>query len=211
MKQEIKEKLLHIAKRCYNEGLLTGISGNVSVFDRESGVMAITPTSLPYDEMLVDDIVCITLDGQSVSGKHKPSSEWPMHAVIYKENPGISAIIHTHSAYATSFAINNMSIPVILIEMVPVLGGDIKLAEFAMPGTQELGLKAVEALKDKYACLLANHGVLAIGESLDKAYIRATCLEDIAKTYSFSLNNGAVSIIPDEVVQIMKRRDGQGL
>jgi ribulose-5-phosphate 4-epimerase/fuculose-1-phosphate aldolase len=193
-----------MAKKCYAEGLLTGISGNLSVFDEETGTMLITPTSLPYDEMLAEDIVNINLDGLHVEngsqagGKQmrKPSSEWPMHAEIYKHYPNIKAQIHTHSPYATSFALRvmknneNTAIPFILIEMKPILGGDIKVAEFAPPGTAEVGQKAIKALKDRHACLLASHGVLAAGETLEQAHTRAACLEEVAKIYSIALSNG---------------------
>jgi ribulose-5-phosphate 4-epimerase/fuculose-1-phosphate aldolase len=188
----MKLQLLSMARKCFDEGLLTGISGNLSMFDEESGVMVITPTSLPYDEMQADDIVCINLDGKPIDDKHtrKPSSEWPMHAVVYKEQPHIKAIIHTHSPYATSFALSGTNIPLVLIEMKPILGGDVKVAEFAPPGTAEVGQSAVKALKGRHVCLMESHGALAVGETLNQAYIRAACLEEVAKIYSIALSNG---------------------
>lgn len=201
----MEEYLLAMVRRCYSEGLLKRSSGNVSVYDSESGIMTITPTSIPYNVMEADDIVNITLEGAIVSGKHKPSSEWPMHAAVYRVYPNVKAQIHTHSTYATSFAVNNIDIPVILIEMVPILGGNVRVAHFELPGIEALGLSAVASLEDRNACLLANHGALAVGGSLEQAYINAACLEDVAKTYSLALGNGPISIVSDEHVMAMKK------
>lgn len=201
----MEEYLLDMVRRCYSEGLLKGSGGNIIVFDRESGIVIITPASIPYNEMRADDIVSMTLDGAIVCGKHKPSSELHMHAIVYRRYPDIKAQIHTHSTYATSFAINNLDIPVILIEIIPALGGDIKVAHFELPGTEAIGYSAVAALEGRNACLLANHGTLAEGGSLEQAYVNATCLEDVAKTYSLALSNGQVIVVSDEHVMAMKK------
>jgi L-ribulose-5-phosphate 4-epimerase len=202
--KELREAVLLAAKKCYREGILTVNNGNVSVY--EGGVMAITPSSIPYDEMELDDIVCVDTDGKKISGERRPSSEWRMHTVVYKEKPEVKALIHTHSPYASSFAVNKAGIPVVMIEMVPLIGGDVMVADFAMPGTEEVGRNAVIALRERYACLLANHGALAVGGDLAKAYERAACVEEVAKIYSIALSNGAVHAIPDETVEKMKRR-----
>jgi ribulose-5-phosphate 4-epimerase/fuculose-1-phosphate aldolase len=204
----MRDELLKMAQRLFKEGLLTGISGNLSVYDADTEIMTITPTSVPYDEMEVDDIVCIKPNGERITGRHKPSSEWPMHAAIYKERSDIKAIIHTHCAYATSFALNKNAvpaIPVVLIEMVPMLGGNVFAAEFALPGTAELGQNALSVLKDRNACLLANHGTLTIGQTLQQAYLRTVCLEEVAKIYSLAISNGHVNVINDKIVQQMQK------
>ncbi len=202
----IKKALLEMTKRSYHEALFAGTSGNLSYFDRETGRMFITPGSTPYETMREEDVVCMTLDGDVLEGSRKPSSEWRMHAEIYRRKPDVSAVIHTHSPYATSFAVNNRKLPVILIEMVPFLGGDVEVADFAIPGTVEVGLEAVKKLDGRYACLMANHGVLAVGKDLEQAHIRAVYTEDAAKIYNLALNNGDVKIIDDEIVTYMKER-----
>lgn len=203
---KIREELLEMSKRCYREALFAGTSGNLSYFDREAGEMYITPGSVPYETMTADELVRMTLDGEVLEGERKPSSEWRMHAEIYRQKPEVSAVIHTHSPYATSFAVNNRKLPVILIEMVPFLGGDIEVADFAIPGTVEVGTEAVKKLQDRYACLMANHGVLAVGASLEQAHTRAVYTEDAAKIYSLALNNGDVKVIDDKYVRYMKER-----
>ena len=203
---DIRKELLEMTKRSYHEALFAGTSGNLSCYDHETGRMFITPGSTPYETMREEDVVCMTLDGDVLEGSKKPSSEWRMHAEIYRQKPEVSAVIHTHSPYATSFAVNNQKLPVILIEMVPFLGGDVEVADFAIPGTVEVGVEAVKKLDGRYACLMTNHGVLAVGADLEQAHTRAVYTEDAAKIYNLALNNGNVKIIDDDIVKYMKER-----
>lgn len=204
-----KQELLQIAKQAYDEKLFAGTSGNLSSYNRQTGIMTITPSSIKYTTMTVEDIVEMRLDGEIVSGHRKPSSEWQMHALVYKEREDISSVVHTHSPYATSFAVIHEEIPVILIEMVPFLGGSVPLADFGLPGSIEIGEEALKALVDgKNACLMANHGVLAVGGSLEQTYTRAIYVEDAAKIYSLSLNAGRnnIHLIPEEHIRAMQKR-----
>jgi L-ribulose-5-phosphate 4-epimerase len=203
---DIKLNLLQMTRLSYQQALFAGTSGNLSVYDHETGIMAITPSSIAYETMGVDDIMLMKLDGEIIEGNNKPSSEWRMHAVIYKNRTDIKAIIHTHSPYATSFAVNDETIPIVLIEMVPFLGGEVSVARFALPGTDNVGLEALKALEESNACLLANHGVLAIGDTLERAHIRAVYVEDAARIYSLAKSNGAVRLVPQEAVAVMKNR-----
>lgn len=201
----LKAKVKETALRAYKLGFFAGTSGNLSLYDKDMGVMAITPSSLAYEDMHDDDIVIMKLDGSIVEGKHKPSSEAPMHAAIYKECPDAGGVVHTHSPYATALAVNNEDIPVILIEMIPYFGGGIKTASFELPSTAELGKGAVPYLKESGACLLANHGVVTMGATLEKAYSRAVYVEDAAKIYCIAKQNGEVKIISDKDIEAMKR------
>lgn len=203
---DVKEKLIYTAHLSYSKELFAGTSGNLSVYDRENGIMAITPSSIPYEVMGVDDIMLINLDGEIIEGKHRPSSEWRMHAVIYKNRQDVNAIVHTHSPYATAFAVNGETIPIILIEMIPFIGGEISVAKFALPGTEEVGIEALKVLNGSNVCLMANHGVIAIGESLEQAYIRTVYAEDAAKIYSIAKSNGNINLVPEEFVIAMKNR-----
>lgn len=201
-----KAELLNYTKQSYDEALFAGTSGNLSTYDANSGIMLITPSSVTYATMTIDDIMALTLDGAILEGPHRPSSEWRMHSEIYKSMPDVGAIMHTHSPYATSFAVSNETIPVILIEMIPFLGGDIQVADFALPGTAEVGIEAIKKLEYRNACLLANHGTVAVGANLSQAHIRAVYVEDAAKIYSLAKGNGNVVVITDEYVQIMLKR-----
>ena len=203
---EIRTHLLAVTKQAYHEGMFAATSGNLSIYDRESGRMYITPSSYPYDIMTEDDIMVIDLDGSILEGKHKPSSEWKMHAAVYRADARVNAIVHTHSPYATAFAINHLPIAPVLYEIIYFLGGDVRVADGAIPGSPEVGEHCVEALKDRYACLMANHGVLAVADGLDLAYTRAVYVEDAAKAYSLALSHGPVCVIDKATVELIRNR-----
>ena len=202
--QEMRQAVCDWSKQSYAEKLFAGTSGNLSVYDKEQDVMVITPTSVPYETITPEDMVVLRLDGGILEGNYRPSSEWRMHAAVYQAKPEVGAIIHTHSPYATAFAVNNKGIPTILIEMVPFLGGDVPLAKFAVPGTRAVGDEAVKVLAERTGCLLANHGVLAIGASLEQAHIRAVYIEDAAKICSIAMANGPIVTMSEADIAAMK-------
>lgn len=203
---QMRSHVQTIALKSYMEGLVAGTSGNVSEYNHEDGVMAITPSNMDYKIMKPEDVVLMRLDGEILEGELKPSSEWKMHAEVYKNLEHVNAVIHTHSPRATSFAVIHETISVILVEMLPFLGGDIPLAEFALPGTSELGCSAVKALNNRNSCLLSNHGVLAIGKNLEQAYVRAVYVEDAATIYHYARQLGNPHLVPEEAVDILKKR-----
>lgn len=206
IKEEIKSNVQKIARKSSLEGLVAGTSGNVSFYDREEGLLYITPSNLDYREMEPADIMVMELDGRVVEGPHKPSSEWRLHAEIYKRKEEVGAVIHTHSPYATGFAIVGEGVPLILVEMLPFLGGDIPVAAFGLPGTDEVGIHAAEAMRGRNAALLENHGVVAAGKDVEQAYLRAVYVEDAAKAYHFAKLMGNPKRIPKEAEMILRER-----
>lgn len=207
--REMKEKVLENTLMAYDEGLFAGTSGNLSLCDEAKEILAITPSSFRYEKMKLDDIMLIKMsDGSVVEGKHRPSSEWRMHIAILKSRPEIFGVVHTHSPYATSFAVTCMPIPLILIEMLGYIGGDIPVAEFALPGSAAIGERVVESLARRNACLMRNHGAVAVGATLEQAHLRAIYVEDAAKIYSLALGAGPVKLIPDEAIKAMKAKFG---
>lgn len=206
MDKKLRKSICEVAKKAYNEKLVAGTSGNVSAVNREKQIIYITPSNLDYSIMTEDDIMVIDYNGNILSGKHKPSSEWNLHAEIYKQMENVGSVIHTHSPYATAFAVINKNIPVILVEMIPFLKGDIKVAKFAFPGTKEVGDEAVKILKTRNSALLQNHGVVAIGDTPEQAYIRAVYTEDAAKEYHFALQIGVPEIVPLSIVNKMRKK-----
>ncbi|MFJ7737537.1 class II aldolase/adducin family protein [Lysinibacillus sp. NPDC097287] len=209
MYSELKQTVHENALKAYNTGLMAGTSGNFSAVDRDLKVMAITPSGAAYETMVPEDITVIDFNGNILSGTKPPSSEWQMHLSIYEKISDVGGVAHTHSPYATSFAVLNQSIPVVLIEMV-LLGGEVPLAPFAMPGSKELGDVTAETLlkKQTTACLLANHGALAIGKTLDEAYMKAVYLEDSAKIYHMAKSIGEVHIVHESAINEMKEKLG---
>ena len=209
---EEKQAVLRIAKKAYREKLMAGTSGNMSIFipsDRETdvlpagesgegrrGLMIITPSSYDYEIMEEKDIVVTDLEGNVIEGCHRPSSEWRMHAEIYKHLTHVRAVVHTHSPYATSFAVNHQEIPVVLIEMIPFLKGKLEVSAYAEQGSAQVGRNVVEILRRRNACLMANHGVVAVGESLESAHINSVYVEDTARIYHMALACGKPLVIP---------------
>ena len=188
---EIRKEVLARTVELYKAGLFTVTSGNLSMLDEESGLIVITPSSYPYMLMKEEDLVVITKDGEKIEGDLRPSSEWKLHAAIYKARPEISGVVHTHSPYAISLAVKREPLPLILAEMQYAFGGSVPVAPFARPGSPEVGSGAVEALGEKKtAALMANHGVVTIGETLSKAVDRAYYVEDAAKVYTYVLSTG---------------------
>lgn len=203
--QQMRQTVWKWAVQSYAEKLFAGTSGNLSVYDREQGVMVITPTSIPYETITPEDMAVLRLDGERLEGAYRPSSEWRMHAAVYEAKPEVGAVLHTHSPYATAFAVNNRDIPVILIEMAAFLGGGVPLARFALPGTRAVGDEAVKVLEDRGGCLLANHGVLAVGKDLEQAHLRAVYIEDAAKICSIAMANGPIVTMSEADIAAMKR------
>lgn len=202
--QHAKQLVAEVAKRAFAAKLFAGTSGNLSICLREESVVAITPSSIRYETMTADDIVLIDLEANVIEGKHKPSSEHLLHLAFYNANPAVNSVVHTHSPYATAFAVNHKPIPLILLEMVPFLGGEVPVTSMERPGTPEVGIGAVAAMGDKAACLLGNHGVVAIGKDIEQAYIRAEYVENAAQIAILAHQNGDVNRVPEEMEHRMK-------
>jgi len=162
-------------------GLSQGTSGNVSA--RAGADMLITPSALPYATMEPRDAVLVDPDGRVLDGARKPSTEWPMHAAIYRARPDADAVVHAHAPFCTTLATLRKDIPPFHY-MVAVAGGDsIRCAPYATFGTPELGMAAVAALRDRRACLLANHGMVALGSSPEAALQLAVEVEALAELF----------------------------
>lgn len=184
-----------------------GRSGNVSARWREGTFdgFLVTPTGVPYDALGLEDIVPVGLDG-NVRGERAPSSEWRFHRDIYRTRPEVHAVVHAHSPFATALACNQRGIPPFHY-MVAVAGGnDIRCATYATFGTQALSDRALAALAARTACLLAHHGLIAIGDSLDAALARAIEVEALAEIYVHALAIGDPPLLDDaEMVAVIDK------
>lgn len=201
-RRDLRAEVLEVARELSRSGLVKLTSGNVSAIDRESGVVAITPSGIPYKSMTVEDICIVDLEGNIVGGSNRPSSEMPMHLIFYKHLEEVQAIVHTHSPFATALSVVRRSIPVICSASLS-LGGEVPVSNFALPGTREIGDAALKAIREGggKAVLLQNHGVLAIGRSLHEAFANAVRVEEAAEIFYRSLQLGTPTIIPPEKVQ----------
>lgn len=172
-------------------GLSQGTSGNISV--RQGAAMLITPSGTPAAAMRAADIARMEIAGEGAwRGPAKPSSEWRMHRDIYRARPEVASVVHTHSPYATALAMARRAIPAAHYMVAAMGGGDVRCSVYATFGTAELSRAAVAALAGRTACLLANHGAVAFGVTLDEAMWRAGELETLAKQYLLSLAAGPV-------------------
>lgn len=183
-------------------GLNQGSSGNISA--RFEDKLIITPTAMAYTDMRPEMLTTIPLIGNGEwLGSHPPSSEWRFHYDLMRTRPEIGAIVHTHSTYATSLAMTRRSIPAVHYMIALFGGNDIRCADYATYGTQELSNHVLKAMHERKACLLANHGMLVAGETLAKAMWLAAELETLAQQYYHALQlGGAVVLTEAEMAEV---------
>ncbi len=171
-----------MARALRERGLAVGTSGNVGV-RLADGWIAITPSTLDYGEMTPDDIVIVEPDGTPSKGRHRPSSELALHVALFAARPDVTAIVHTHSPYATTWSALRQPIPAVHYVLAPLVApgrDDVAVAPYATFGTDELARNAVATLGDDQAILLANHGAIAVGRTLASALERAERVEELA-------------------------------
>ena len=193
--QTLREAIILGCRELTRRGLTYGTSGNISV-RRDEHSFFVSPTGMSYESLAPDDIPLVDLEGRWF-GRRRPSSEWRFHRDILKARGEIGAIVHTHSAKATSLACTARGIPAFHY-MVAVAGGaDIRCAPYHTFGSQELSDGALEALKGRLACLLANHGVIALGIDLNRALSLAGEVEDLAGKYCAALALGDIRILDE--------------
>lgn len=206
--REKRQSIIDACLRMNALGINQGTSGNISL--RHDAGMLITPTSVPYETMQPEEIVFMGLDG-SVDAGQRPSSEWRFHLDILKARHEINAVVHAHPTYATTLAIMGLEIPPVHY-MVAAAGGDtIRCAPYATFGTEELSRHAVSALEDRLACLLAHHGMIAIGPSLAKAMWLAVEVETLARQYHGALQIGTPPVLSKaEIENVRGRMAGYG-
>jgi len=196
----LRTAIIAKARWMNTSGLNQGTSGNISA--RYEDVMLITPSATPYDAMTPEMIAAMPLDGEygSWKGPLKPSTEWRFHLDITLSRPDVGAIVHTHSTYATVLAIARKEIPACHYMMAAFGGPSIRCADYARYGSKELSDFALKALEGRNGCILANHGLIAVGANLDKAMWLAVELETIARQYYLSLALGSPFILTDEQI-----------
>lgn len=199
----LRQQIIATALRMNELRINRGRSGNVSA--RSGDGFLVTPSGLPYEETRSEDIAAVTIAGD-VSGPWRPSSEWRFHRDIYAARQEVSAIVHAHSTFATALACLRQGIPAFHY-MVAVAGGkDIRCADYATFGTQGLSDRALVALEGRKACLLANHGMIAVGGSLADALALAVEVEALAEQYWCALQVGEPNILSDAEMTIVMEK-----
>ncbi|MCO1602872.1 class II aldolase/adducin family protein [Desulfosporosinus nitroreducens] len=180
--------------------LTVGTWGNISCRISGENYIAITPTGMNYDDLVPEDIVVMDLEGNIVNGIRKPSIEVPLHISIYKAREDVKAIVHTHSAYATAMAVARKEIPGAIEDLVQIAGGNVRVNEYALPGTEQLGINTVKALEGRNAVLLANHGMLGVGRDLDEAFKICQVVEKSAQIVLLAqMMGGAIELSQGDI------------
>jgi len=195
---ELRQAIIDGCLRMNADGFNQGTSGNISARFEER--MLITPSGVPYEQLTPDKIASMTIDGNDASwdGPLKPSTEWHFHRDILKNRPEQGAVVHLHSTFATVLAMARKPIPSCHYMVACFGGNDVRCGGYARYGTPELSKIAVEALEGRTACLLANHGMIAIGATMEKALWTAVELETLAKQYYYTLAIGGPVMLSEQ-------------
>ena len=193
MTMRLRDELVITAKRMSELGLTPGMSGNVSV--RSPRGLLVTPSGMPYSELLPDDVVEVEMTGAVRPGQRTPSTEWQLHRDLLGTRQDVQAIVHTHSLFCTTISTLRRPIPAVHYMVVLAGSDEIPCAEYATFGSAELAVNAITALRGGSACLLANHGMVALGSSLAGALRLAAEVETLASQYWHAAQLGTPHIL----------------
>ena len=200
-----REQVIEYSLKLLSEGLTNGTAGNVSIFNREEGLVAISPTGVNYSELTPEMISVVDLNGKLIEGL-KPSSELEMHMILYRNREDVNAVIHTHPVYTTVLACLRQDLPAIDY-MIAVTGATkVRCAEYASYGTKELAENAYKAMGSSLAVILANHGLTTAGKDIANAFNITVQVEYISNLYIKAKNIGEPIILPDDEMNSMLER-----
>ena len=206
MLEKLKEELVQLHLELPKNNLVMWTGGNVSARDPETGLVVIKASGVRYEEMRPEHMVVIDINGNTIEGDLKPSSDTASHLYIYRHRPDVGGVVHTHSRYATAFAAVGKEIPCVLTAMGDEFGGPIPCGGFALIGDEAIGKVVVESIGKSPAVLLKNHGVFTIGKNATAAVKAAVMTEDVAATVWMALQIGTPDVIPQEDVEKLHYR-----
>ncbi|RVU97774.1 class II aldolase/adducin family protein [Coriobacteriales bacterium OH1046] len=204
--EEERKHVIEIALQISDMKLVPLTYGNYSLRDPESGLVCVTPSGMPYHTLHPSDIVVVDIDGSVVDGERRPSIETPLHTGIYRRRDDVLGIVHTHSTFCTAWACRDIDgMPCTTSEMAGLVGGKVKIADFCLPGSQELADATAEAIGNDKACLMGNHGAICADVSIDDALKDAIILEEGAKVSFYAFQMGDVNILADQIAKLMQQ------
>jgi L-fuculose-phosphate aldolase len=210
--KDLRDAVIDSVRELDRQGYLPGSSGNVSARTDDDTVL-VTPSGLTYAEVEAGDLILVDMDGNQLEGKLKPSTETPMHTGVYRARPDVRCIVHTHSRFCTVLACLGMEIPPMHYMLATInADGTIPLAPYATYGTEELAQGAADALGEAGGgCLLANHGMLAVGTDPAKAVDHTVVMEEVAAAYYHALTIRPPNILnPEQVAEVAAKISGYG-
>ncbi|KAF0092346.1 MAG: L-fuculose-phosphate aldolase [Fusobacteria bacterium] len=197
-----RELIVQYGKKLITGGLTTGTGGNLSIFNRELGLMAIKPSGMEYFDIKKEDVVILDLAGNIIQGKRKPSSEYSMHKIFYEKRQDINAIVHTHSTYATTLACLGEKLPAIHYLIAFSGSHEVNCTPYVTFGTKELAELAYKFMEGKYAVLLGNHGLLTGGPSIEYAFSAMEEIEFCCQLYLNTKMIGGGEILSPEDIKV---------
>ncbi len=193
-------KVVQFGKKLISSRLTAGTGGNLSCINRREQKVAISPSGIDYEEMLPEDVIITNTTGQVLDGRLKPSSEIGIHLGLYLRRPDIKAVVHTHSVYATTIACLGLEIPPVHY-LVGFSGKKVPIAPYSTFGSPELCESVFQNIGDYNALLMANHGLIAVGTNMLRAFSTAEEIEFVARIYYQTLNIGKPIILSDEEME----------
>ena len=195
-----RRQIAEVARKMAAAGLVSGTSGNVSA-RLPGGLMAVTPMGGRCEQASAEEMVVVDSDLATIEGDLVPSSESLLHAAVYAARPDVGGIVHTHAVYSSAAAVAGREIPPIVDEMAVVLGGAVRVSEYAPPASVEVAEKVCSALGERAAALMRNHGAVAVGANPVSALETAMLVERAAKIFVLSSVLGGAAALPDEVLE----------
>lgn len=201
-----RELVAEYGRKLSAAGLCPGTSGNISIFEPGSGLMAISPSGMDYFATRAEDVVVLDTEGRSVDSTRRPSSEWGLHAAFYRAKPEVRAVVHTHSVYCTTFAVLGEPIRAVHYAMADAGVNAVPCAPYCTFGTPELAEAAVETCGEGRAVLLSNHGLVALGGDIGAAFSLAVNLEYTAELQYRALCIGSPRVLSDGQMAAVRRR-----
>jgi L-fuculose-phosphate aldolase len=197
--------IVEFGRRLITSRLTTGTGGNLSVYNRTEGLIAIKPSGMDYFQLEPEDVVLLAPDGRVVEGRFSPSIEFRFHLDLLNARDEVNAVIHTHQVYATTLACMNWELPAVHY-LVGVSGNKVPLAKYAPIGTQELSDHILAAIGDYNACLMANHGLVTVGKTLDEAFNIAEAIELVSEIYIHAKSMGEPVILSDQEMTVVTEK-----
>jgi L-fuculose-phosphate aldolase len=205
--EQERKSIVAYGKKLITAQLTTGTGGNLSICNREKGLVAIKPSGVDYFEMQPEDVVVVDLDSNKVDGDLKPSSEIHFHLGLYKHRADISAVVHTHQVYATTIACLKWELPAVHY-LVGLSGNKVPVAPYATYGSVELSENIMKTIGNYNACLMANHGLVTVGSSMASAFATAEEIELVSRLYYQTKCIGEPAILSDEEMKAVMKKFG---
>lgn len=208
--ESLRIEIVEAGNEALRRGIVYGTAGNFSLRDPQTGLIAISPSGMPYPTVTPADVVIVDDEANVVDGDRRPSSETPMHTMILRSHPRIASVVHTHSHYSTVVGVIRDALPPILTEVCCVVGASVPVSRYGLTGLPDIGESILESMTNETgAVLMRNHGLIAFGSSLAEALSVGMVVEEAARVYvdALAANGGREPVlVPEELIPDMRRR-----